>query len=202
MRYTSEHKAETRARVLKEAAAALRAKGPERLGVAAVMSRAGLTHGGFYAHFASKDALLAAAVDHMFAEVRNSFFPEGETIDARSALRRYTARYLSMRHRDARDQGCPVPILAGELHRMPEGARERFVAGLGRMTQRLTGLLERAGVADPQPRAASAVAEMVGAISLARLTDDRAAAEALLADALRSVRRKLCVEDDGTGAGT
>ena len=191
MRYDRDHKAQTRERVLKEAAAAIRAQGPDRLGVAALMSRAGLTHGGFYAHFASKDELLAEAVDYMFADAATAFFTETDNMDPQAVLGRYVDYYLSMLHRDARDLGCPVPILAGELHRMPDVARTRFVDAVDLMKARLVALLERAGVRDAEERAQSAMAEMVGAISLARVMDDRAAADKLLGSARRSVRNKL-----------
>jgi len=68
MRYGSEHKAQTRSRVVQEAAAAIRSDGVERIGVAQIMARAGLTHGGFYAHFESKDDLVAQAVEYMFED--------------------------------------------------------------------------------------------------------------------------------------
>ncbi|MFN5778125.1 MAG: TetR/AcrR family transcriptional regulator [Novosphingobium sp.] len=68
MRYGPDRKAQSRAKILHAAAQELRAKGPDRLGVADVMRRSGLTHGGFYAHFASKDALVAEALETMFAE--------------------------------------------------------------------------------------------------------------------------------------
>ena len=73
MRYDSEHKERTRARVVKEAAKAIRAEGPHRVGVAGVMAKAGLTHGGFYAHFASKDDLVGAAMSQMFDEASVKF---------------------------------------------------------------------------------------------------------------------------------
>lgn len=191
MRYDRDHKAQTRERVLKEAAAAIRTDGPERVGVATIMSRAGLTHGGFYAHFASKDDLLAEAVDYMFADAHAAFFADTDAMDPRAALGRYVDYYLSMRHRDARDRGCPVPILAGELHRMPAAARDRFAAAVDRLKERLVALLERAGIDNAQARTNSAVAEMVGAIGLARVSSDRAAAEALLDHARRSVGQRL-----------
>ena len=70
MRYTDQHKPQTRSRIVTAAARQIRMKGPDQLGVAAVMADAGLTHGGFYAHFASKDELIAEAVDAMFDEAR------------------------------------------------------------------------------------------------------------------------------------
>ena len=68
MRYDSEHKSQTREKVLKVAAKAIRAEGPRGVGVATIMSKAGLTHGGFYAHFESKDDLIAAAIEKMFVD--------------------------------------------------------------------------------------------------------------------------------------
>lgn len=194
MRYACDHKAQTRERVLTEAAAAIRAEGPDRLSVAALMSRAGLTHGGFYAHWPSKDALLADAIDRMFADGA-PYFTDADSQDPRLVLERYVAGYLSMAHRDGRERGCPVPILAGEMHRLPDLARLRFCAAVKRMRERLAGLIERAGVDDAPGRATSAVSEMVGAVGLARATDDPAAAEALLAAARRSVIAKLGIAD-------
>lgn len=193
MRYGCDHKAQTRERVLTAAAAAIRADGPDKMSVAALMSRAGLTHGGFYAHWASKDALLADAIDQMFAD-RVSCIADPADHDPRDLLERYVAVYLSMAHRDGRERGCPVPILAGEMHRLPDVARQRFCAAVTRMRERLAALVERAGIDDAPARAASAIAEMVGTIGLARATDDRAAAEALLTAATRSVRAKLGLE--------
>lgn len=193
MRYGRDHKAQTRERLLDEAAAAIRADGPDRLGVAALMSRAGLTHGGFYAHWPSKDALLADAIDHMFAHGATCL-ADTDALDPRLVLERYVAGYLSMAHRDGRERGCPVPILAGELHRLPDQARRRFCAAVARMRERIAGLLDRAGIDDAPARAASAVAEMVGAVGLSRVTEDRAAADNLLAAARRSVVAKLGIE--------
>ncbi|WP_174287403.1 TetR/AcrR family transcriptional regulator [Sphingomonas bacterium] len=201
MRYDSEHKARTRGRVLTEAAAALRADGPDRFGVAAVMNRAGLTHGGFYAHFRSRDELLTEAVGHMFKDRYDAFFADLDTVDPQAALRRLVDYYLSMRHRDARDQGCPIPILSGELHRLPDAARERFVQAVDRLTGGIATLLARASTDAPRARAVSAVAEMVGAIAISR-TLGTAGAEELLAHAGTSVGRKLGLEPSASHVRT
>jgi len=102
MRYDAEHKQKTREKVLKAAAKAIRADGPHRVGVADVMSKAGLTHGGFYAHFTSKDDLIAAAIEQMFDESRIRMARETEDKPPREALRSYIDFYLSSGHRDAR----------------------------------------------------------------------------------------------------
>ncbi|GAC1421579.1 MAG: TetR/AcrR family transcriptional regulator [Novosphingobium sp.] len=191
MRYDSEHKARTRERVLKEAAAALRTNGSDRLGVADVMNRAGLTHGGFYAHFKNRDELLGEAVGYMFKDRYDHYFADSETAEPRAALQRFVDSYLSMRHRDARDTGCPIPILAGELHRLPEAARGRFDSAVHRITDGIATLLERMTIEAPRQRAVSAVAEMVGAIAIARTLATLAESEELLATAKASVETKL-----------
>lgn len=187
MRFDTEHKAKTRDRILKEAAAAIRLEGPDRVGVAAIMSRAGLTHGGFYAHFKSKDELVAQAIGYMFEERYAAFFARLDAPDPRTALASFINSYLSMRHRDAIDRGCPVPVLAGDIPRLPVAARAAFVAAVDHLTEALTKLLEEIGVADAPLRASSTLSEMVGALALARVQPSTAKAEALLAHSRQSI---------------
>ena len=191
MRYGSEHKAQTRSRVVQEAAAAIRADGVERIGVAQIMARAGLTHGGFYAHFESKDDLIAQAVEYMFEDRYAAFFKHLDDPDPRAALRRFVDFYLSMRHRDAPDRGCPIPGLAGQVAHMPERARNRFQLAVDRLTDGVATLLERAGEEHAADTAMSVVSEMVGAIAVARTLTDEKKAERLLANARESVCLKL-----------
>ena len=172
MRYVAGHKDRTRARVLKEAAKAIRAEGPHRIGVAGVMARAGLTHGGFYAHFASKDELVVAAMAQMFDEALATFERATAGKPPALALRSYIDFYLSVKHRDALDSGCPLPSLAADLPRLHPPARERFAVGLGGLIGGLANLLSALKGGDCEPLASSALAEMVGALSLARGVDD------------------------------
>lgn len=191
MRYDSEHKARTRDRILKEAAAALRANGSDRLGVADVMNRAGLTHGGFYAHFKNRDELLSEAISYMFKDRYDHFFADSKSAEPRIALQGYIDSYLSKRHLDARETGCPIPILAGELHRLNHAARSRFDTAVNRMIDIIAALMERMGIDSPRPRATSAVAEMVGAVAIARTLATASESEELLATAKASVEAKL-----------
>ena len=125
MRYSNDHKAGTRQRVLKEAAREIRAKGPDGVAVAGVMARAGLTHGGFYAHFESKDAMIADAIGTMFEDARARAGTLDQGGDPRAALRAYVDFYLSPAHRDNRDRGCPLPTLSGDLARSGDGRHWR-----------------------------------------------------------------------------
>jgi len=191
MKYPSDHKANTRKRVLQEAARAIRAEGADGIAIAPVMAAAGLTVGGFYAHFKSKDDLIAEAVNFMFDERYASFFTHIDIPDPRQALTRFVDYYLSMRHRDATTGGCPIPTLAGQVPSLPPAARERFVLAVERLTDAVAGLLEATEVEDARAVSASAMAEMIGAVSLARLTRDASKAEGLLNTARDSVKRKL-----------
>lgn len=179
MRYSNEHKAETRQRVLKEAAREIRAKGPEGVGVAGVMARAGLTHGGFYAHFPSKDALVAEAIGTMFDSARQRAGQlDGD--DPHAALRAYVDFYLSPAHRDSRERGCPLPALSGDFARAEAPMRERFGAGVAGLTGRLAAVLARIGWPEPDSEATVLIAQLVGAVALARSVGEGAQSEAIL----------------------
>ena len=191
MRYDAEHKERTRARVLKEAVKAIRAEGPHRIGVAGVMSRAGLTHGGFYAHFQSKDDLVLAAIGEMFNGARDTFQRHTEGRPPREALQAYVDFYLSAGHRDARESGCPLPVLSSDLPRMTDPAREYFAQGVARLTGAIQGLLEQLERPNADIVASSVLAEMIGAVSLARAISDPVQSDTILARSRTSVAERL-----------
>lgn len=111
MRYDANHKQKSRERVIAEAAKAIRSEGPQAISVAGVMGAAGLTHGAFYAHFNSREALLLAGIDRMFEEGRARIQTEtSQGVSPKAALTGYIAFYLSRSHRDARTSGCPCPF--------------------------------------------------------------------------------------------
>lgn len=193
MRYDADHKDRTRKRLLAEAAQALRSEGPERVGVAALMARLGLTHGGFYAHFKSKDDLVAQAIDETFAE---TFVGIEQMIAGRTpaeALTRYVDFYLSDKHFGAPGQGCALPALSTDVSRLGRPARQRFAAGMQRLTELIAGLLRGLGY-DEAPAtelAISALAEMAGAIAIARAMDTPQQAEEIRASCRASVKQRL-----------
>ena len=182
MRYSNEHKAETRRRVLKEAAQEIRAKGPDGVAVAAVMARAGLTHGGFYAHFESKDAMIADAIGTMFDDARGRSDAIEQTSDPRAALKAYIDFYLSPAHRDRRERGCPLPALSGDLARSGAQQRARFGRGMEALTMRLAKALGGIGIAEAHAEGSAMLAQMVGAVALSRAVADPAQSDAILAD--------------------
>ena len=196
MRYDSEHKERTRQRVLTEAAAAIRARGPDGIGVAALMSKAGLTHGGFYAHFKSKDDLIAQAIGQMFEESRQRFLVNADDPDPAVALVKYIDMYVSSRHRDAPERGCPLPSLSGDLARMSAGARKRFTAGLESLTSAIAKRLAELDKPHPERMAASMIAEMVGALALSRAIADPAASDRILKTSREALKARLARNEE------
>jgi len=190
MRYDAGHKQLTRERVLHEAAKALRQRGPDGIGVADLMAKAGMTHGGFYAHFKSKDDLVAQAIPVMFADRAELLRACMEGVEPAEGLARYVDRYLSALHRERRDRGCPLAALSGDVARLPAPARRRFEAGVSGMIAAIADVLRELGRPQPGQLAASVVAEMVGALTLARAVPGGALAEEILDAARRQVRRR------------
>jgi TetR/AcrR family transcriptional regulator, transcriptional repressor for nem operon len=191
MRYDSEHKQRTRERVLKAAAKAIRAQGPHRVGVATVMGKAGLTHGGFYAHFDSKDDLVAAAIGQMFEEARGNWERLTQSQQPAAALAAYIDFYLSIAHRDAVSAGCPIPILAPELRRLGKPSRDQFAAGVARLTERLRSQLDALGIAHAPDEASSMLAELIGALALARAEPDSQRSAAILDASKRRLKARF-----------
>src|SRR5919108_6298072 len=119
MRYSGQHKAKTHERVLKKAAEQMRRCGVQGTGIASLMGRVGLTHGGFYAHFRDKNALIAEAASPMLEEGVAGVIAAAEAAPEGKKVRAIANTYLSTQHRDSR-LGCPVSGLAGEMARQPE----------------------------------------------------------------------------------
>ncbi len=194
MRYDGEHKQQTRTRVLDAAAKAIRLSGPDRIGVAGVMAEAGLTHGGFYAHFRSKDDLIVAAIEHMFGQVQARFAHATKGREAAEGLGAFIDFYLSKKHRDARELGCPVATLCSDLPRLGSDAQAIYAAGANALVERIRELLVRLGIEDAPTLARSVVAELVGALSLARVEPDAKRSDAMLAASKTALKRRLALE--------
>jgi TetR/AcrR family transcriptional regulator, transcriptional repressor for nem operon len=203
MRYRTDHKEATRAKVLSEAGKAIRKEGPHRISVASIMKRAGLTHGGFYAHFPSREAMLVAAIQQMFDAGRDRWVRE--TLDRTPAegLAAFIDWYFSKVHRDSRESGCAIAALASDLPRLTPPCQAVYAEGARRMIRNISTVLVELKRPDAEELAISAAAEMVGALSLARVETDAKRSDAILATARASVKRRLGVEgrNDGRSDG-
>lgn len=178
MRYDKDHKGETRQRIVKAAAERFRREGIAPVGVASLMADAGLTHGGFYAHFSSKEDLVgeacAAALADSVARMREHVLaqPPGERTPA------LIRAYLNEQHRDEPEQGCAIAALGPELARHTEATRHRFTGQVQPLLALAAEALQDDG-ADPA-QASAIVSILVGAMVMARSMDEPAQSAALL----------------------
>ena len=196
MRYSETHRQETHAKLVKLAGRALRENGPERLAVADVMQAAGLTHGGFYAHFKSKDALLAETLDGVFEESMRKFQRVTDGLPPRRALASYIDFYVSPAHRDDVSRGCPIVALNSDLPRQSRKFRATFDRGMKLLVATLASWLEAAGIAgDGQALAASVLSAMAGAVAVARAVSDKRLSDELLEAARDSIKARLGLDD-------
>jgi TetR/AcrR family transcriptional repressor of nem operon len=202
MRYSDTHKSETHAKLVRLAGRALRAKGPEGLAVAELMQAAGLTHGGFYAHFKSKDALLVEALECVFQESKQTFQGVTDGLAPREALARYIDLYVSPAHRDNRSRECPIVALNSDLPRQSKKFRATFDSGLRALLNRLTDLIKTAGIGDSEALAASVQSAMAGAVAVSRTLSDRRLSDELLKSARASIKARLGLSDTALLGGT
>ena len=195
MRYTQSHREETHRKLLKLAAAALREKGPDRLGVADVMKAAGLTHGGFYAHFKSKDAFLSETLAEIFAQSQRRVGRMLEGLPPKHALATYIDFYVSTRHRDDPSNGCPITALNSDLPRQSRKFRSTFESGVNRLSNLLARLIDDARVADAKRIAPAILAAMAGAVALSRTISDPQLSDDLLASTRAGIKARLGLTD-------
>ncbi|AYG04046.1 TetR/AcrR family transcriptional regulator [Gryllotalpicola protaetiae] len=171
--------------IVEAAAAILKRRGLDGATIPQMMAEVGMTHGGFYRHFSSKDELAAAAIDHAFAEQRAEFdgIAARHAGDHAGALEELAAIYLSEQHRLRQIDDCPVAALATDVGRSAPGSamRDPFTRGLDQILEQIAALGSDTAGSDEDRRVAIGIfATLVGAISLARATDDRALAAEIL----------------------
>lgn len=182
----SRRKEESHERIVDAASRAIRRAGYSGVGVADIMKEAGLTHGGFYAHFPSRDALLAAAMERAGQDgaVRLSQGMARRRAEGATALGAWVETYLSDAHLVGCESGCPVAALASEIPRQSDDVRD---AAAGRV-QRLLESIQQVLPANAGDHAAAAVlSTLVGALQLARALGDNPRGRAVLASARKAV---------------
>jgi TetR/AcrR family transcriptional regulator, transcriptional repressor for nem operon len=198
MPWPKEHKRNTRARIVEAAAAEFRQRGVTQVGVADIMRRAGLTHGGFYAHFASKEDLLAEAVVYASEQVNNMLETSLEEDASAQRLLSAAVTYLSLFHLAHTERGCPVASLGPELLRSSQKIRRTLAAAI---RSRLKKLYELTPARLPPERrrrqVAGALACMVGGLILARGLKNSEGLE-LLKDCHVFLREALASSEQGS----
>jgi TetR/AcrR family transcriptional repressor of nem operon len=169
MRYSREHKLETHARIVKKASVRLREKGAHGIGVADLMKEAGLTHGGFYAHFDSREALVIEAFAHAMDRSTERWRKLAEATPPEKRLAAIVDSYLTTVHRDDPGHGCAVPTLGAEIARESPKTRKAFAAKLAQMIEMLADQIREVPRKVARKQAIAAVATMMGTLVLSRI---------------------------------
>lgn len=194
------HKAQTRTRIVAAAARAFRERGVECVAIADVMRAAGLTHGGFYAHFPSKDALVAEATASGLSDSRREFVSDAAEANPEAPLREVIRRYVSRYHRDHQAEGCAMPALTAEIARESTEVRRAFTTALEEF---VANLMEYVPGDSPEARRDGALvlaAGMAGAVALSRAVDDPVLSDRLLLAARRFYTDSLTGSAPGAAA--
>ena len=182
MRYGPEHKTQTRDRIVRNAARKLRAEGLNGPGVASVMKASGLTVGGFYKHFGSKDELFVEAITQAFSEFNKKVYSSLQTVPLEDRWKEIVRWYLSPGHCDQPETGCPVAALAPEIARSKLGVRRRIASLIKEQTDLLQDWMPGATAAERQRNLSIIFSAMTGAVSTARLLTESADRQKLLDD--------------------
>jgi TetR/AcrR family transcriptional repressor of nem operon len=192
MRRSAEEKAETRRQIVKTAGRMIRGKGLAETGVAEVMAEAGLTHGGFYRHFASKEDLAAAAVEEAFASMRAHLKSLAEKAAPGQAMVAVIDAYLTKAHRDRPEHGCVMASVGTEAYRAGGPVQTAYQTGIVRLAGLFADLITAPSRREAEDRAQVMLSVLVGGLLLARalkhnpaesqraLANARTAAHALL----------------------
>jgi TetR/AcrR family transcriptional regulator, transcriptional repressor for nem operon len=181
MRYSREHKLETHARIVKRAAVRLREKGAHGIGVADLMKDAGLTHGGFYAHFDSREALLIEAFAHAMDRSTERWRKIGEATPPDKRLTMIVDSYLTTVHRDDPGHGCAIPTLGAEIARESPKTRKAFAAKLEQMIDMMADQISDVSRKAARKQAMSVIATMMGTLVMARVAGTGEFSEEILA---------------------
>jgi TetR/AcrR family transcriptional regulator, transcriptional repressor for nem operon len=199
MRKSREEAAQTRVRIVETASQQFRSKGLDGTGVSDLMSAAGLTHGGFYRHFESKDALISEACTRAIQDIgavvgQSAALEAGQPINVKKAIQ----SYLSPAHLHNVAQGCPFAALGSDLARGSEPVRNSATEGFKAVVTAMAEEGVRRGEKDAWTNALGVATSLIGALSMARMVNDPDLAERILAEARtrltkleRESRRKL-----------
>src|SRR5882724_8527797 len=180
MRYEPEHKTHTRDRIVRNAARKLRAEGLSSPGVASVMKASGLTVGGFYKHFRSKNELFAEAIAQAFSD-SEKVYSSLQNVPREERWKEVVRMYLSPEHCDHPDSGCPVAALAPEIARAKLTVRKRISGLMKERAERWVEFMPGATASQREGNFFVIFSAMAGALSIARLLTEPADRQKVLA---------------------
>jgi len=182
MRTTREQTAQTRVRIIETAARLYREHGINGIGVADLMKEAGLTHGGFYKHFESKEALIAEACTTALETTRMELARKAELASNEEAIASLVHAYLSRAHSDHPGQGCAIAALGAEAARGEAASKEVMAQGVDELLALINKQLRRSGAKDDAGTAHGVLSSLIGGLLLSRLMDSPAKSKTVLRD--------------------
>lgn len=182
MRYGKEHKEETHRKVVEAASRRFRKDGIEATGVVDLMADVGLTHGGFYAHFSSKETLVKEALAAASQKSRERLQREIDKArgEGRDPLEAVVRTYLNALHRDRPDRGCSVAALGSEIARHPRKTREAFTEGLDKTLEIIASALPESVASRRKEKACAIFSTMIGSLQLSRAVCDGAMSQSVI----------------------
>jgi TetR/AcrR family transcriptional regulator, transcriptional repressor for nem operon len=190
-RYDKQHKQATRRRIIEVAGRRFKQDGIDGSGIATLMQDAGLTNGAFYAHFDSKDDLVATVVADQLQAQR-------ERVNARVAghagIEQFVREYLSIQHRDNPQDGCPSAALLDEIARSADDVKRAYTAGALALVDDIAARLAPHDRRSARARTLSALAMMIGTLQLSRAVADQQLAGEMLADGVQNVLAVLGID--------
>jgi TetR/AcrR family transcriptional repressor of nem operon len=190
MRYSKEHKQETHARIVKKASVRLREKGAHGIGVADLMKEAGLTHGGFYAHFDSREALVIEAFAYAMDRSNERWRKVAEQTPPEKRLATIVESYLTTIHRDDPGHGCAVPTLGAEIARESLKTRKAFAAKLEQMIDMMADQILDVPRKTARKQAMATLATMMGTLVLSRIAGTGEFSDEILASGREAVLQR------------
>ena len=191
VRYRKEHKQATRRRIIQTAGRRFKRDGIDGSGIATLMADAGLTNGAFYAHFASKEDLVATAVADQLRDQRASV--SAQTPDL-AGLEQYVRAYLSVEHRDNPDDGCPSAALLDEIGRCTQATKRAYTDGLLAMVDDIAARLAPEDPPSARAKTLGVFALLVGTLQLSRALADPQLADQVLDQGIHNALALLDAE--------
>jgi TetR/AcrR family transcriptional regulator, transcriptional repressor for nem operon len=183
MRYPPGHKAEVHRKIVKDASQRLRSEGLNGAAVAAVMRDTGLTHGGFYKHFESKDELLLESLNEAFSDIGGRLARAAEQPHGEQAWKAIVKTYLSLEFCDHVERGCPLTALAPELARVDKKMKAPVFAALVSYKDRMVPFMPGQRTVEKERAFFAIFSTMIGAVDIARMLPEPAMREKVLASA-------------------
>lgn len=180
MRYGSEHKARIHDRIVKNASRQFRAGGLRGPGVIKLMKASGLTHGGFYKHFRSRDDLLVEAVDESVRDIGAKLSEWAKQVSKPEAWKEIVRKYLSIEHCEHPDMGCPIAALAPDIARTKLAVRKKILGSMETYRKQLVEFMPGESARERKKNFTLIFTAMLGALSVARTMSDLESKERVL----------------------